>query len=60
MPVYRHIAVNEIGDITVVRFLDRAMLDTSNIEEIAEELFALVESVDHRKFLFTFSAQESP
>ncbi len=47
MAVYRRIEVNEVGEVTVVRFVDRKILDEAAIGELGEELFALVEN-DHR------------
>ena len=58
MPVHRRVEVSEIGDVTVVRFVDRKILDTANIQELGDELFALVET-DHRKsLLLNFSHVE--
>jgi anti-sigma B factor antagonist len=58
MPVHRRVDVSEIGDVTVVRFVDRKILDTANIQELGDELFALVET-DHRKsLLLNFSRVE--
>lgn len=56
--VHRHTQVAEVGDVTVVRFLDRKILDTANIQEIGDELFGLLKDPDRKKFLFTFSAVE--
>jgi anti-anti-sigma factor len=50
MPVPRRLEISEVGDVTVVRFVDRKILDASNIEELGDELFALIER-DHRKSL---------
>lgn len=50
MPVHRRVEVSEIGDVTIVRFVDRKILDTANIQELGDELFSLVEH-DHRKRL---------
>ena len=33
----------EIGDVTVVRFVDRKILDAANIQELGEELFEVGE-----------------
>jgi anti-sigma B factor antagonist len=48
MAAYRHITLNQVGDVTVVRFLDRKILDDLVIQELGAELFALVE-VEKRK-----------
>ncbi len=42
--------VSEVGGVTVVRFVDRKILDEANIQELGKELFALVEE-DNRKSL---------
>lgn len=58
MPVHRRVEVSEIGAVTVVRFVDRKILDTANIQELGDELFSLVES-DHRtQLLLNFSRVE--
>ena len=43
MAVNRRLEVTEVGEVTVVRFVDRKILDESNIVDISKELFALVE-----------------
>lgn len=58
MPVHRRLEVSEVGTVTVVRFVDRKILDAANIQELGEELFGLVEQ-DHRKnLLLNFSNVE--
>jgi anti-sigma B factor antagonist len=55
---HRRLEISEIGDVTVVRFLDRRILDVTNIEELGAELFALIEK-DHRKnVLLNFAGVE--
>lgn len=58
MPVHRRVEVSEIGEVTVVRFVDRKILDTANIEELGEELFSLVENDDRKSLLLNFSRVE--
>ncbi len=58
MGVYRRIAVSEVGDVTVVRFVDRKILDELNIQELGEELFDLVEKEDRKNLLLNFSHVE--
>ena len=58
MPETRRIAVSESGDITIVNFIDRKILDESNIHELGQELFALVEKENRKKLLLNFSAVE--
>ena len=45
----RRLQNESIGDATVVHFTDKKILDEANIQEIGEELFALVEADDKRK-----------
>ena len=50
MADYRRLTVSENGVVTVVRFIDKKILDESNIQEMGEELFRLVEK-ENRKLL---------
>jgi anti-anti-sigma factor len=43
----RHVEVTEVAEVTVVRFIDRKILDESNIQELGQELFQLIEE-EHR------------
>ncbi len=43
MGVQRRIQTQLVSGVTVVTFLDRKILDTVNIRELGDELFALVE-----------------
>jgi len=58
MPVHRRVEVSEVGDVTVVRFVDRKVLDTANIQELSDELFALVEKDNRKSLLLNFSRVE--
>lgn len=58
MAVYRRIEVSEAGNVSVVRFIDRKILDESAIGELGEELFALVESEDRGAILLNFADVE--
>ncbi|MCH2130243.1 MAG: STAS domain-containing protein [Pirellulaceae bacterium] len=58
MPETRRIVVTENGDVTVVNFVDRKILDESNIQALGLELFALVEKENRKKILLNFSAVE--
>lgn len=46
MSVYRHLEVRHVGTVRVVRFHDREIRDDAVIEEIAKELFGLIESTE--------------
>lgn len=54
----RRIAVSYIGDVAVVRFNDRKILDAASIVELGEELFSLVERDGCRKLLLNFTEVE--
>jgi anti-sigma B factor antagonist len=58
MPEHRRLDVSEVGDVTVVRFVDRRILDANNIEELGVELFALIEKENRRKLLLNFADVE--
>ena len=58
MSEHRRIAVSEVGDVTVVRFLDRKILDPTNIGELGSELFAIVEEDKATKLLLNFTEVE--
>ena len=47
-----------IGDVTVVHFTDKKILDEGNIQEIGEELFKLIEEDGCRKIVLNFSNVE--
>lgn len=55
MGVHRRLEVAEVGDVTVVRFVDRKILDDANIQEMGQELFQLVEEDQREKLLLNFS-----
>ena len=54
----RRLEVSEVGDVTVVRFVDRKILDVTNIHELGRELFALVEEQNRKKILLNFTTVE--
>ncbi len=54
----RRITITEVGDVSVVRFEDRKILDASNIQEMGEELFGLVEKEGRSSLLLDFSNVE--
>jgi anti-sigma B factor antagonist len=53
MGTQNRIDVSDVGDVSVVQFKDRKILDESNIQEMGRELFELVEQ-DRRKILLNF------
>ena len=48
MATHRRIDVSKTGDVSVVKFQDRKILDEATIQELGAELFGLIE-VDNRK-----------
>jgi len=58
MAVHRRVEVSDVGDVAVVRFVDRKILDEANIQELGRELFQLVEEEDRKKLLLNFSSVE--
>ncbi len=43
MSSYRHLDVNQVNDVAVVRFRNRKIIEDLNIQEMGVELFQLVE-----------------
>ena len=54
----RRLELEEIGDVTVVSFVDRKILDEQNIQIIGDQLFNLVEEQGKRKILLNFANVE--
>src|SRR5688572_1368046 len=57
-PRRRRLEVEDIGDVTVVNFTDRKILDEQNIQVIGEQLFSLVDELGRRKLLLNFGNVE--
>ena len=57
-PRRRRLEVEDIGDVTVVNFTDKKILDEQNIQIIGEQLFSLVDELGRRKLLLNFSNVE--
>jgi anti-sigma B factor antagonist len=57
-PRRRRLEVGTIGDVTVVNFTDKRILDEQNIQVIGEQLFGLVDEQGHRRLLLNFSNVE--
>jgi len=58
MSDHQRLEVSEKGDITIVRFVDRKILDATNIEELGTELFGLIEQENRRNLLLNFNGVE--
>ena len=57
-PRRRRLEVEDIGDVTVVNFVDRRILDEQNIQIIGEQLFSLVDELERKKLLLNFGNVE--
>jgi anti-sigma B factor antagonist len=57
-PRRRRLEVEDNGDVTVVNFIDRKILDEQNIQKIGEDLFSLVDELGRKKILLNFSNVE--
>src|SRR5947209_20277665 len=57
-PRRRRLEVEDIGDVTVVNFTDRKILDEQNIQIIGEQLFSLVDELGRTKLLLNFGNVE--
>lgn len=55
MTAYRRIDINRVGDVTVVRFRDRKIIEDINIQELGKEMFNLVETDGYDKLLLDFA-----
>lgn len=55
---HRRIQVQQVDDATVVRFVDRKILDETNIQEIGQELFDLVEEEGAANLVLNFDNVE--
>lgn len=54
----RRIEVEEQGDVTIARFIDKKILDETNIQIIGNQLVALVEEDGRQKIILDFSSVE--
>jgi anti-sigma B factor antagonist len=56
MSEYRRLDVSEVGDVTVIRFRDHKIVEDINIQELAQEMFQLIEKDRREKIVLNFSA----
>jgi anti-anti-sigma factor len=54
----RRLDIEEIGDITIAKFIDRKILDENNIQVIGNQLFGLVDEEGRTKIILDFSNVE--
>ena len=58
MTKHRRIDVSKVGDVTVVKFVDKKILDEAGIQELGAELFGLVEHDNRRSIVLNFTNVE--
>ncbi len=58
MSTFRRLNVNESGSVTVVTFADSKIIDEGEIQELGQELYALVEGGGAKKLVLNFSNVE--
>ena len=54
----QRITVEDVGDVAVVQFVDKKILDEQNIQMIGDDLFRLVDELGRRKVLLNFGNVE--
>jgi anti-sigma B factor antagonist len=57
-PRRRRLDLEEVGEVTVVSFVDKKILDEQNIQIIGEQLFDLVDNQGKKKLLLNFGNVE--
>lgn len=57
-PKRQRLEVEDIGEVTVVNFTDKKILDEQNIQTIGEQLFRLVDELGRTKLLLNFGNVE--
>jgi len=58
MTTHHRIDVSKVGDVTVVKFIDKKILDEASIQELGVELFGLVEQLNRKSILLNFTGVE--
>jgi anti-sigma B factor antagonist len=54
----RRLDIEDVGDVTVARFVDKKILDENNIQIIGNQMFGLVEEDGRKKIVLDFSNVE--
>src|SRR5262245_21856753 len=54
----RHLEVEEIGEVTVVHFTERKILDEPHIQILGEQLLSLVDELGRRQLVLDFGNVE--
>ena len=58
MSQQQRLNVSEVGDVTVVRFVDQKILDEAKIQQLGQELFELVDTDGRSKIVLNFTSVE--
>ena len=53
--MHRRLQIEEVGDVAIVRFLDRRILDDDNIKQLGQQLFRMVDEDHCYNILLNFS-----
>jgi len=56
MTGYQRLDVNQVGDVTVIRFRDHKIVEDINIQQLGQEMFRLIEVDGRDKLLLNFSS----
>jgi anti-sigma B factor antagonist len=54
----RRLDIEEIGDVTIAKFVDKKILDETNIQIIGNQLFGLIDEDGRTKIILNFSGVE--
>lgn len=54
----RRLDIEQIGDVTVAKFIDKKILDENNIQVIGNQMFGIVEEDGAKKIVLDFSNVE--
>ncbi|MBA4031148.1 MAG: anti-sigma factor antagonist [Planctomyces sp.] len=54
----RRLDIEEVGDVTVAKFVDKKILDETNIQLIGNQMFGLVDEDGRKKIVLDFSTVE--
>lgn len=54
----RRLDIEDVGDVTIAKFIDKKILDESNIQLIGNQLFGLVDDDGRKKIVLDFANVE--
>ena len=54
----RRVDIEEVGEVTIAKFVDKKILDEANIQTIGAQLFALIDEDGRKKIILDFSQVE--